>query len=297
MPQILITFPHIWPTMEKESAGKAGILKQETILAWIDELIPKNNTSEPTSLVLAEWICAGRIWASKVPDNFKVFCLEQLRQHTETSFNSSDLVLAGLATPLFSEDLSVLERLSNNHLRLAELLDPDEMGLLQWGPNPNYLPAVQAAWIWSTEQLLKCKLPPSQIEELILLKEVYLYETDHQLWEKNKKTYQGLPTMTTTEVLTPVNNALPMLAGIPDQDRAEDILRTFREQAPPWQNKEEIHGEWCGGAAYLLFEAFKAYEMTHAAEVLRSYAGKHLSANSSNTKEKCLLALWENNLD
>jgi hypothetical protein len=275
--------------MEKENAGKAVKLEPEVILAWINELPLKNNTSEPTSLVLAEWMCAGRIWANKVPDNFKVFCLEQLRQRTETSFNPSDLVLAGLATPLFSEDLSVLEQLSNNHLHLAELLDPDETGLLQWpSTNPNYLPAVQAAWIWSTEQLLKCKLPPSQVEQLIQLKEVYIYETDRQLWNKKKNTYEELPAITVTAASILANNALAMMAWIPDQDRAEDILRAFREQAPPWQDKKEAHEEWLGPAAYLLFEALEAYEMNHAAKELYTYKRNHLSTVPHGSMRKYL---------
>ncbi|WP_156825782.1 hypothetical protein [Lewinella cohaerens] len=280
--------------MEKESAGKAGILKQETILAWIDELIQKNNTSEPPSLVFAEWICAGRIWVSKAPDNFKAFCLKQLSQRTETSFNPSDLVLAGLAAPLFGEDFSLLEQLSNNHLRLSKLLDPNETGLLQWpSSTPQYWPAVQAAWISSSDQLLKHKLPPSQMEQVIQLKEIYVYETDHQLWQKSKNTYQVLPTATATEILTVANNALAMLAWIPDQDRAEDILSSLRKSAAPWQNKEQAINEWLGPAAYLLFEALKAYEMTQAAQELSNYVNNHLSTTPDNAMQKCLYQLWE----
>lgn len=275
--------------MEKENASKAGALQEETILAWIDELIQKNNLSEPTPSILAEWICAGRIWGSIAPDNFKLFCLKQLNQRTETLIKPCDLVLAGLAAPLFNEDLSSLEHLSNNHLRLSVTLDPHEKGLLHWPiANAQYLPAVQAAWIWSSEQLLKCKLPSSQLEQFIQLKEVYVYETDRQLWNKKKSTYEELPATSTTETLTPANNALAMLAWIPDQDRAEDILRAFRKQAPPWQNKDEAHKEWLGPTAYLLFEALKAYEMNHAAEELYSYTGKHLSTVAEGSMRKYL---------
>ncbi len=281
--------------MGKGNTSKAGALAEEVILAWTNELLHKKNVAESPTLGLAEWICAGLIWVRVAPKSFQDFCMEQLKRAAKTPPQPSDLILAGLSAQLPDGDFSTLEHLAANHLRLSEMLDPHETGLLHWPTaNPHLLPAVQSAWIWSSDQLLKWKLPQAQTEQLIQLKEVYVYETDRQLWEKNQKAYQELPALTALEALTPANNALAMLAWIPDQDRAEDLLYSYRKQAPPWQSIEIAKEEWLGAAAYLLYVALNAYEMTQAAEELKTYVLRHLPNTTKNAKQACLLWLWSN---
>jgi hypothetical protein len=281
--------------MEKENTGKVGALEGQAIQAWVNELLHQHNVQESPTLRLTEWICAGLLWVRMVPEGFQVFCQEQLQREAKTPPQPSDLVLAGLSAQLSGDHLSTLEQLSAHHLQLAEILDPDDTGLLHW-PSISHqlLPALQSAWIWSADQLLKWKLPPAQTEQLIQLKEVYVYETDRQLWEKNKKNYQEQPAPATPHVPTPANNALAMLAWIPDQDRAEDLLNLYRKHAPPWQSKDTAHPEWLGAAAYLLYVAFNAYEMTQAAEELKNYVLRHLPDTTENAKQASLLWLWSN---
>lgn len=281
--------------MRKENTGKAGALEEEVVQAWVSDLLKENDLPASSGLRLAEWICAGLLWVRIAPESFQGFCQEQLERAAKTPPQPSDLVLAGVSAQLSGDHLSTLEQLSAHHLRLAELLDPGETGLLHWpSASPPLLPAVQSAWIWSADQLLKWKLPSDQAVQLIQLKEVYVYETDHQLWETNKKTYQERPALTAADAPTPANNALAMLAWIPDQDRAEELLHLYRKQATPWQSKETAHQEWLGAAACLLHLAFNAYEMTQAAEELKNYVSRHLPDTTKNAKQAGLLWLWSN---
>lgn len=282
--------------MGKENTGKAGVLNEEVILTWVGDLLKENNLPASSALGLDEWICAGLVWVRVAPKSFQAFCQEQLQQSTQRQPIPSDLVLAGLFALLSEDEFSIFDQLANKHLLLAETLDPEETGLLQW-PNTDtpYFPAVQAAWVWSSDQLLNWKLPSTQTEQLIQLKEIFVYETDRQLWNKTQKSYGELPTAPHTKARTPANTALAMLAWIPDQDRAEDLLNAYRNQAPPWQDQEVAAEEWLGAAAYLLYEALKAYEMSQAAQELRNYALRHLLNTAQNARQACLLWLWHNN--
>jgi len=281
--------------MDKENTTKPEALQEEVILAWVDGLLQENDLTGSSTIRLDEWICAGLVWIKIAPKSFQTFCQEQLVQSTQRPPAPSDLVLAGLFAQLPEDDLDIFDQLISGHLLLAEKLDPDEMGLLQWpSADAPYFPAVQAAWIWSSDQLLQWKLSPAQTEQLIQIKEILVYETDRQLWDKTHKSYCELPVATPTKARTPANTALAMLAWIPDQDRAEDLLFLYRMQAPPWQDKEVAVEEWLGADAYLLYEALKAFEMTQAAEELRNYALRHLPNTSQNAKQAGLLWLWHN---
>lgn len=293
MQKIPVTFPDLWFNME-ESADKTVTLKEEVIMTWVNELLYESKPSTALPTGLAEWMCAGLLWVKLAPQSFQAFCQEQLKSNRQTQLQLSDLVLAGLIAQLADEASTFIDQTGHYHLLLSETLDPQETGLLQWKSlHPQISPAVQASWVWAADQLLKWPLPPAQVEQLIQLKEVYVYETDRQLWDKRKKTYRELPFDLEQEILSPANDALALLAWIPDQDEAEDMLGRYRKHAPPWQQPEMAAPEWLGPAAYLLYRGLNAYEMTQAAEELKKYTLRHLPLMPESTKKDGLLWLWQ----
>lgn len=267
-------------------------------MSWFQFLNTRRTGHNDTSVHLADWICAGNLSAVLAPGFFHSFWQEQLLLTNTSSIRLLDLVIAGCYTMgMKKDDDTTAARLTSFHLAVAQQLDNEETGLLN---NPSleqsnsFNPSVQAAWIWSANMLLENANKTAHTEQLFQLVELYRHETDYQLWDKKRGFYTNMPLVAESTAFTTANNALPMLAQIPDQDRAEEILKWLENHAPPWRSPATAEPGWLGSAAYLLYGALQSYEMHHDAEKLEQYVLQHLTLVEESTQQETLSWLWHN---
>jgi hypothetical protein len=283
--------------MAKANSNKAERIPEDAIKTWIDALLTGSVFTFETPWLLTDWICAGRLWAAVSPQAFTTFCEEQLTTGLSSPLHPSALLLAGIYPTREKEKSTLEEKIITFHLALAQQLDESEEGLLNHFPSKQdstYLPLIQAAWIWAANALLERSIKSELIEPLIQHQELYLHETDRQLWDANQGFYRVFPFSAQKEAFSLPDNALAMLAGVPDQDRAEEILAWLTNHAPPWQSSEVPSSAWLGAASFILYESLLAYEMNKGANELKKYVLRHLPTSEEIPARECLVWLWEN---
>lgn len=297
--RILTPFFSYLLLMAKPGRNSTKTISERTILAWATALLDTENNATSTVDSLAEWICLSQLLPQLQSDNSTFLWQRLMRDDTASLPYFSALIRGGLLSCLpWSKRIQIPQRelaqqLVDRHKKLVQRLDPDETGLLHGTALTNdsqQYPGVQAAWIWSTDKLLK--LADVDVGNLPQLKEIYIYETDLQLWDKSLGCYgagASVPPLT-ANLLT--SNALTLFADIADQERAETVLRWLRTHGAPWQHPDVLVTEWLRPSAYLLFVALRQYEMTEEAQQLKKYAQKHLTSLPEDAAGECLRWLW-----
>jgi hypothetical protein len=297
--RILTSFFPYLSLMAKPGRNNTKTISERTILAWATALLDTENSTMSTVDSLAEWICLSQLLPQLPADSTTSLWQRLMSDDTASPPYFSALIRGGLLSYLpWSERIQIPQRefaqqLVDRHKKLAQRLDPDETGLLPGAELINdsqQYPAVQAAWIWSADKLLE--LADTDLGDLPQLKEIYIHETDLQLWDKSRGCYgigASVPPLT-ANLLT--SNALILFAGIADQERAEKVLRWLRTHGSPWQDPDVLATEWLEASAYLLFVALEQYEMTDEAQKLKKYAQKHLASLPEDAASECLRWLW-----
>lgn len=281
--------------MTEEINKKGNSIGQDDLKAWVASLRLVNEDAVDISSQLADWICAGWLSAAIAPDYFPILWQERQPLAQSTSVSSLDLVIAGLCLNRKAQQNDLISQLATFHLGVAKQMDKEETGLLNChliGSTDTYLPSVQAAWIWSAYHLLQTGRKES--DDLIEMHELYLHEIDQQLWSEDNHYYREKSEPAQDDAFILHHNALTLLAHVPDQERAEELLQWLVKNTPPWQTPQTAVEDWLGAAAFLLYQAMQSYDMEQEANELRQYALTHLTGAPTGPQQKCLYWLWHN---
>lgn len=175
-------------------------------------------------------------------------------------------------------------------LHLQQRLDPKETGLLTPTTDTVSVIALQTYWIWSTQALIDIgDTSDEYIHELVLLNELYVFETNEQFWLATDSKYEG-----TGPHLNSIDNFLPLFAAIPDQDMAEAMNLQMIAQGFPLGLEKVVKDlpEVSSASVFVLYVGLLEYSMHTAAEQLKLAYAEKITEKPDALEEQAVHLLW-----